>query len=136
MGSNSLFQNNVTFMVIMWGGLTTNLIWCAAMAIRNRSYTDFVNPETPRLRNLLLSAAAGTTWFLQFFFYGMGESRLNNDASSWVLHMSFIIIVSNFWGMYFREWRGASPRNMRVLYTGIAIILFSICMVGWGNYLR
>src|SRR5438094_9719846 len=28
MGSNSLFQNNVIFVVILWGGLTTNFIWC------------------------------------------------------------------------------------------------------------
>jgi L-rhamnose-H+ transport protein len=27
-GANSLFQNNATFIVIMWGGLTTNLLWC------------------------------------------------------------------------------------------------------------
>jgi iduronate 2-sulfatase len=39
--------------------------------------------------------AAGLTWFLQFFFYGMGESKLGNGASSWMLHTAFIIFVSN-----------------------------------------
>ena len=135
-GANSLFQNNVTFMVIMWGGLTTNAIWCVAMNIRNRSYGDYVNTDSPLLRNYLLCAAAGTTWFLQFFFYGMGASRLHNDASSWVLHMSFIIIVSNLWGLFFKEWRGTSSANRGVLAAGIVVILASIVMVGWGNYLR
>ncbi|WP_423820802.1 L-rhamnose/proton symporter RhaT [Salinisphaera sp. SPP-AMP-43] len=135
-GANSLFQNNVTFMVIMWGGLTTNAIWCIAMNFRNRSYGDYVNSDSPLLRNYLLCAAAGTTWFLQFFFYGMGASRLHNDASSWVLHMSFIIIVSNLWGLFFREWRGTSTANRSVLTAGIVVILVSIAMVGWGNYLR
>ncbi|MFC0337885.1 L-rhamnose-H+ transport protein [Kushneria avicenniae] len=135
-GANSLFQNNVTFMVIMWGGLTTNALWCVAMNIRNRSYGDYINTDSPLLRNYLLCAVAGTIWFLQFFFYGMGESRLDNDASSWVLHMSFIIIISNLWGLFFKEWRGTSAANRRVLITGIGIILVSVAMVGFGNYLR
>jgi L-rhamnose-H+ transport protein len=49
--------------------------------------------------------------------------------------MSFIIIVSNFWGLYFREWQGTSARTKQVLLLGIAVILASIAMVGYGNYL-
>ena len=134
-GTNSLFQNNVIFMVIMWGGLTTNGLWCLWLNYRNRSFHNYTDPRTPLLRNYLLVATAGTLWFLQFFFYGMGASRLHNDASSWVLHMSFIIIVSNFWGLYFREWQGTSAGTQRVLLLGIAVILCSIAMVGYGNYL-
>ena len=134
-GANSLFQNNVTFMVIMWGGLTTNAIWCVILNLRNRSYRDYTNRKTPLFANYVLAACAGTIWFLQFFFYGMGASRLHNDASSWVLHMSFIIVVSNLWGIYFKEWRGTSRHNKAVLFAGIATIIGSICMVGLGNYL-
>ena len=65
----------------------------------------------------------------------MGESRKQNDASSWVLNMSFIIIVSNCWGLYFREWHGTSAANKGVLVAGIAVILGAIAMVGYGNYL-
>jgi len=125
----------VTFMVIMWGGLTTNAIWCVILNVRNRSFRDYTNRATPLFANYVLAACAGTIWFLQFFFYGMGESRLHNDASSWVLHMSFIIIVSNLWGMYFKEWRGTSRHNKTVLFAGIAVIIGSICLVGLGNYL-
>ncbi|WP_106478011.1 L-rhamnose/proton symporter RhaT [Phytohalomonas tamaricis] len=135
-GANSLFQNNVTFMLIMWGGLTTNALWCFALNAKNRSFSNYTDTRTPLVKNYLLAAAAGTIWFLQFFFYGMGESRLNNDASSWVLHMSFIIIVSNVWGLVFREWKGTSRHNRRVLISGIVIILAAVCMVGFGNYLR
>jgi L-rhamnose-H+ transport protein len=49
--------------------------------------------------------------------------------------MSFIIVVSNLWGLYFREWQGTSVANKRVLILGIAVILGSISMVGYGNYL-
>jgi len=134
-GANSLFQNNVTFIVIMWGGLTTNLLWCLWLNFRNRSFGNYLDRTTPLGRNYLLVACAGTLWFLQFFFYGMGASRLHNDASSWVLHMSSIIVVSNLWGLYFNEWRGTSTANRRVLLYGLVIVLGSISMVGYGNYL-
>ncbi|RKR03352.1 L-rhamnose-H+ transport protein [Kushneria sinocarnis] len=135
-GADPLFQNNVSFVVILLGGLTTNALWCLGLNARNRSFGDYANRETPLVRNYLLSVIAGTTWFLQFFFYGMGESLLDNDASSWVLHMSFIIVVSNLWGLFFREWQGTSRRNRQVLIVGVVTILLSVLMVGYGNYLR
>ena len=65
---------------------------------RNKTFGNYTDKTTPLLKNYLFSALAGTTWFLQFFFYGMGESRLGNGASSWILHMAFIILIANLWG--------------------------------------
>jgi L-rhamnose-H+ transport protein len=72
-------------------------------------------------------------WFLQFFFYGMGESKLGNGASSWILHMAFIILVSSMWGIAFNEWKGVSRRTFRTILFGIFIIILSVLLVGWGN---
>ena len=33
-----LFQNNVTYVVLLWGGLTTNLIWCTILNARNKTF--------------------------------------------------------------------------------------------------
>ncbi len=132
-GFNPLFQNNVTFVVILWGGLTTNLIWTTILSIKNKSYTDFRNTSTPILGNILFSALAGTTWFMQFFFYGMGESKLGNGASSWILHMSMIILTANAWGIYRQEWKGVSTRIKITIITGILVMLISVALVGIGN---
>lgn len=134
-GNNPLFQTNVTYVVLLWGGLTTNLIWCLVLNTRNRSFGDYTNPKTPLLNNYVFAAIAGTTWYLQFFFYGMGASKLSNGASSWILHMAFIILVSNAWGIAVKEWQGASRRTLGTQLFGIAIILISVAMVGYGNSL-
>jgi L-rhamnose-H+ transport protein len=94
-----LYKNNVTYIIILWGGLTTNFIWCMILNARNKTFGNYTDKKTPLLKNYLFSALAGTTWFLQFFFYGMGESKLGNGASSWILHMAFIILVANMWGI-------------------------------------
>jgi len=132
-GFNPLFQNNVTFVVILWGGLTTNLIWTTILSLKNKSYGDFVNKSTPISKNVMFAALAGTTWFLQFFFYGMGESKLGNGASSWILHMSTIILTANMWGIYRKEWTGVAPKTKWTITAGIAVILLSVILVGIGN---
>ena len=132
-GFDPLYQNNVTFVVILWGGLTTNLIWTTILSLRNTSYTDFVNKENPIVRNFLFSALAGSIWYLQFFFYGMGESKLGNGASSWILHMSTIILTANIWGIYRKEWKGVATKTKATITVGIILILLSVVLVGVGN---
>lgn len=135
-GMNPLYQNNVTYVVLLWGGLTTNFIWCMILNARNRSFGDYLKKDAPLAKNYLLSAAAGTTWFLQFFFYGMGESKLGNGASSWILHMAFIILTANMWGIVLREWKGVSQQTKTTITIGIATIILSVILVGYGNSLK
>jgi L-rhamnose-H+ transport protein len=131
-----LYQNNVTYVVILWGGLTTNFLWCMFLNARNKTFGDYTNSKTPLVRNYLFSALAGTTWFLQFFFYGMGESRLGNGPSSWILHMAFIILVANAWGLVLKEWKGVNRKTFVTLIVGIVTILLSVLLVGYGNSIK
>ncbi|MBE8713731.1 L-rhamnose/proton symporter RhaT [Sphingobacterium hungaricum] len=131
-----LYQNNVTYIIILWGGFTTNFIWCLYLLIKNNSFSDYSNKKAPLGKNFLLCALAGTTWYLQFFFYGMGESRLGNGASSWILHMAFIILISNAWGVVLKEWKGVSKPTYRAIISGIVIIILSICIVGFAKTLE
>jgi len=128
-----LFQNNVTYVVLLWGGLTTNLIWCTILNVRNKTFGDYANTKTPLLKNYIFSAVAGTTWFLQFFFYGMGESKLGNGASSWILHMAFIILIANMWGLLLKEWSAVSKKTFTTFILGISTIIISVLLVGYGN---
>lgn len=128
-----LFRNNVIYVVLLWGGLTTNFIWCMILNTRNKSFGDYTDRKTPLLKNYIFSAIAGTTWFLQFFFYGMGESKMGNTASSWILHMAFIILVANMWGIVLKEWKGVSQKTKITITIGIATIIASVFLVGIGN---
>lgn len=131
-----LFQNNVTYILILLGGLTTNLIWCVMLNKRNKTFGDYTNKKTPLLKNYIFCALAGTTWFLQFFFYGMGESKLGNGASSWILHMAFIILVANLWGLVLREWKGVRKKTYGTVLLGILLIVISVLVVGYANSIK
>src|SRR6185436_5493800 len=131
-----LYRNNVIYVVLLWGGLTTNFIWCMILNARNKTFGDYTNKKTPLRSNYMFAALAGTTWFLQFFFYGMGESKLGNGPSSWILHMAFIILVANMWGIILKEWRGVTRATTRTIALGISTIILSVLVVGYGNYLH
>jgi len=133
---NFLYQNNVTYVVVLWGGLTTNFIWCMVLNSRNKTFGDYTNKKTPLLGNYVFAALAGTTWFLQFFFYGMGESRMGNGPSSWILHMAFIILVANAWGLVLKEWKGVNKKTKATIVVGIITVVASVLLVGYGNSMK
>ena len=177
-GGSLLWQNLPVLVVVLWGGFTTNFIWCVALNIRNRSSHEYLNtprshisemsaaegmmmsaaPEiaanreagahgsggstardegpAPLLRNYLLCAVAGITWYLQFFFYSMGETKMGAYTfSSWTLHMASIIIFSTIWGIFLHEWRGVSRRTSSLVFLGLLVLIVSTVIVGYGNYL-
>ena len=92
--------------------------------------------RVPLLPNYLFCALAGTTWYMQFFFYTMGETQMGKfKFSSWTLHMASIIIFSSLWGLALKEWRGSGKPAMRYLFAGLALLVLSTMIVGYGNYL-
>jgi L-rhamnose-H+ transport protein len=66
----------------------------------------------------------------------MGESKLGNGPSSWILHMAFIILVANSWGLVLKEWKGVSKKTLTTIISGILTIVLSVLIVGYGNSLK
>ncbi len=93
--------------------------------------------KVPLLRNYFFSALAGTTWYFQFFFYTMGETQMGKFGfASWTLHMASIIIFSTMWGWIFHEWKGSSSKAHRLIASGIAALILSTIVIGYGTYLK
>jgi L-rhamnose-H+ transport protein len=141
-GTAPLWQGLPVLCVVLSGGLTTNLIWCALLIKKNRSARQWIGISSgtgsgaPLLRNYLLSALGGTLWYFQFFFYTMGESQMGRYAfSSWSLHMASIILFSTLWGFALREWAGSSTRTRGLIWLGIGMLVGSTILIGVGNYL-
>ena len=177
-GGSDLWQNLPVLVIVLWGGFTTNFVWCVILNIKNRSSHEYLNlrpsavaeisaaegvmisaaaeehavqnasshgtPASPSahsgpaplLRNYIFSALAGITWYLQFFFYSMGQTKMGQyEFSSWTLHMASIIIFSTLWGIVLHEWKGTSTRTHLLIAIGLAVLIGSTVIVGYGNYL-
>lgn len=163
-GNPAAWSGLPVLIVILAGGFTANFFWCLFLNIRNRSVYEYfatrqrpnvaleerghrieTSPggntgSTPRhiplISNYLFCSLAGLVWYLQFFFYQIGESKMGSyKFSSWTLHMASIIIFSSLWGIKLGEWKGSSPKARKFLYCGLAILVISTLIVGFGNYL-
>jgi L-rhamnose-H+ transport protein len=145
-GTDPLSQGLPVLCVVLAGGLTTNALWCAYLIAKNKSFGQFFGAapadaqpgEKPNLAaNWLLAALGGTLWYGQFFFYTMGESQMGEYGfSSWTLHMASIILFSTLWGFALKEWKGASARTRRLVWTGIGMLVGATVVIGAGNMLN
>ena len=142
-GRLDIWQGLPVLVVVLWGGFLTNCVWCIGLNIKNRTARQYLAPATndpaplpvPLAANYAHSAAAGLIWYLQFFFYTMGTTQMGAYGfSSWTLHMASIIIFSTLWGIALKEWRGSSQRTIALLTCGLALLIGSTVIVGYGNY--
>jgi L-rhamnose-H+ transport protein len=165
-GTDVIWTGLPKLVVVLLGGFTVNFIWCVLLNIKNKSGYQYlakyvrpehaglapmhlaqktpVDPRDERLKipvkaNYIFSAMAGTVWYFQYFFYTMGETNMkeaSSDFASWTLHMASIIIFSTLWGIYFKEWKGASRKAKRMIFAGIFTLVFSTVIIGCGTWLK
>jgi L-rhamnose-H+ transport protein len=89
------------------------------------------------LFNYAFAALAGVTWYFQFFFYSMGQTKMGKyDFSSWTLHMASIMIFATIIGMILKEWRGTSLRTRGLVAAGLLFLVLSTVVVGYGNFVK
>ncbi len=91
----------------------------------------------PLIANYVFAGLAGIIWYLQFFFYTMGQAKLgaNFAFSNWTLHMASIMIFSMLWGVALKEWAGTSKRTHGLIALGLALLVGSTLVIGYANYL-
>jgi L-rhamnose-H+ transport protein len=51
-GGSPLWQNLPVLVVVLWGGFTTNFLWCVALNIRNRSTHQYLNTSRDHLAEM------------------------------------------------------------------------------------
>jgi L-rhamnose-H+ transport protein len=165
-GTNQIWTGLPKLVVVLLGGFTTNFLWCAYLHLKNGTAYQYLSGsvrrehvglggaggehgaastpppvgadlKVPMLRNYAFSSLAGTIWYLQFFFYTMGETQMGKFGfASWTLHMASIIIFSTMWGWIFHEWRGSGKKTHALIALGIAILIFSTVIIGIGTWLK
>ncbi len=154
-GTTLLWTGLPKLCVVLLGGFTSNFIWCVILNVKNRTGYQYLSrasrpasfprgkeaaakagERVPMLSNYFFCALAGVTWYLQFFFYSMGETQMGQfKFSSWTIHMASIIIFSSLWGIALKEWKGSSRFTKTLLFLGLATLILSTVIVGYGNFL-
>jgi L-rhamnose-H+ transport protein len=130
--TNPLFHDNPILIFILFGGFVTNLVYCLYLNIKNGTISDYVTGGGGViLNNVLFTFLAGFLWFMQFQFFGMGKSKLPYSMIpfAWSILMALNISFSNIWGIILKEWKGAKPKTIIILWIGIVVLILSTFIV-------
>ena len=121
--------------LVMGGNAAANVVWCLLLGATAGSLHDYAAGPARRLAgNYFFAVLAGVIGYNEFFWYGMGTTKMGRyDFSSWSIHLAFVIIFSSLWGMLFREWHGVGRRTRRLLWGGLATLILSTAVIGAGN---
>ena len=134
------FEGNAKMIVSTSGCFAINLIWFIVLGIKQKTLKEFTVSEglsrARLLKNTLWSALAGTLWFVQFLFYGLGHVQMGNYRFiSWVLHMSMLIFFSFVVGMVMKEWKFVSKKTYKTLVIALLTLIVSFAIMTIGSYI-
>ncbi|MDA3613287.1 L-rhamnose/proton symporter RhaT [Polluticaenibacter yanchengensis] len=134
------YQGNVIYIFSNTGAFVTTAIYCIYLHIKNKTFGEYRKvpgfSKSPLALYFLMAVLTGTLWYSQFFFYGLGHVNLENyQFTSWAIHMVMLVIFSTFTGIAFKEWHNAGSPAKKVLILSLAILLLSVFLLTYGNYL-
>jgi L-rhamnose-H+ transport protein len=134
------FEGNAKMIVSTSGCFVVNFIWFVVLGLKQKTLKEFTVSEglsrSRLLKNMLWSALAGTLWFVQFLFYGLGHVQMGNYRFiSWVLHMSMLIFFSFGIGLIMKEWKNVSKNTYTTLLLALLTLVISFVVMTVGSYL-
>lgn len=116
-----------TFLVTL-GGFVTNAVYCFYENTKNKTWSDYGKTSVLG-NNLFYCLLAGALWYSQFFGLALGKGFLVDSPTlmtlSFCILMALNVVFSNVWGIILKEWKGCSPQTIRVLITGIVVLILS-----------
>jgi len=123
--------------VVLLGGFLVNGVWCVILNVKNKTGGDYIKSGAPLVPNLLFAALAGAIWTSQFICFKTGEPQMGKTSYiGWSVLMAAQILFSQLLGLKLGEWKGASRKTIRLLLTGLALLIVSAVIAGYASSLR
>ena len=129
-GLSNFAATNLIWWIMLSAGAVSNLAFCLYLIYRNDSMRKFSQPGAARLFSLSLLMAL--LWGGSIFVYGASVPRLGSLGTSigWPLSLAVGLLFANAIGIGLGEWRLAPPRARLWMYSGIAVLLAAVVLLG------
>jgi len=130
-GGNVCWRGMPIIMVVLWGGFLVELAWCLQQHVRNRTFSDYLKFSP---RNVLLCAAIGILWVMQFVCTKAGEPLMGElKYISFAVMMASTILFSTLIGVFLGEWKGTGAKTRGCLALGMLIMLVGFAAISLGS---
>jgi L-rhamnose-H+ transport protein len=135
LGAQPAFASLGRWIAVYWGGYLAVLIFCGAKMLRTGGWKKFVGPDSGH--DAGLAALMGLLLFLSQMIYGIGAfyvGRLGTTVGFAVM-VAGSLILANIFGFMLGEWKAASRPSLKVLFVGLATLIFAVIVLSYGNSL-
>ena len=130
-GAKECWRGMPVIMVVLWGGFLVESVWCLQQNFKNRTFGDYARPS---LRNILLCAAIGVMWVMQFVCTKAGEPLMGElKYISFAVMMASAILFSTIIGVFLGEWKGVSAKTKGCLSLGTLIMIAGFIAISLGS---
>lgn len=135
------FQGNVIYIFTNTGAFLTTAIYCAYLHVKQKTFGEYKTLKNVKNNavlsfNFVLAFITGLLWYSQFFFYGLGHTRMGAyKFSSWAIHMIMLVLFSSVVGLVLKEWKGVRTRTKWSLALAVVILIAAVIIISYGNYL-
>lgn len=140
LGATPLATGMAPIAPIMSAGFVVNAIYCIYCLGRNRSWGDFLRPDT--ISHWFYGLAMGLLQMTGFLAYTIAASRIDKSTQlggtviAWPVYTASVIFTGNLEGILRGEWRGSDRRTFMLLFMGLSVLIVSSgVVVGLGTYL-
>ena len=133
LGADPVFATLASWMPVFWGATVALLLWFGGLQIKRGTWRKNVGPHAAH--DWGMGVLMGAIWFVATIPYGMGAYYLGRLGTSvgWAVNIASSLIVANVFGFLTREWKGASPRALRTLYSGLVVLIAAIALLAVGS---
>jgi len=128
LGLSRFGATNVIWLLMLGAGAVPNIAYCGWLLKAHASHRLFAGGPPARTWGLALSM--GMLWGGSIFLYGAATPRLGRIGPSigWPLSLAVALLVANLMGVWLGEWRAAPARAVRLMRSGIAVLLAAIVL--------
>jgi L-rhamnose-H+ transport protein len=130
-------QGNVIYIFSNTGAFLTTTIYCIYLHLKQKTFGEYRQAAGARARmNFSMALLTGLLWYAQFFFYGLGHTRMGSyKFTSWAVHMIMLVLFSSVIGLFMKEWIACQPRTIRILMIALFVLISAVSILTYGNYL-
>ncbi|MDP4214295.1 MAG: L-rhamnose/proton symporter RhaT [Bacteroidota bacterium] len=136
-----LFRINVIYIFSNTGAFLSTAVYCIYLHIKKQTFSEYKKSTDDKRSsalsiNYVMAFITGVLWYSQFFFYGLGHTRLGEyKFSSWAIHMIMLVLFSSIVGLVLKEWKEVKGRTKWTLAVAVIILIFAVLVLTYGNYL-
>ena len=129
------YQGNVIYIFANSGAFISTMVYCIYLHTKENTMGEYWQQGNKKLGiNYLMAMLTGLLWYGQFFFYGLGHTRMGRyDFSSWAIHMILLVLISSLTGILFKEWQNTSRMTIIMLILAMLILISAVVLLTIGN---